>query len=260
MYFLILFGVIYTIIYYKSSNEKTKKTFTIPILQLNIKELLKIPQKTDLVNYLNGISKIIDRMYIINKTHQPKTINIEKRIKPIFFYHKFNLAKLLYEKDLVDNIKAIELDMEIHRDQIEHLIKRIPSNTPFLVDKKYSPYFWILSDYDYERMDFRVKKYIQEDNFNLIKDDFDEFISQKNIRMRFNVLLQTHAKKYGLENLVYDEKVIKFNDFCFEFLQKRFDETQTLIRNKKNEIRNLQKEKSKRKFELESLKKLNLDF
>mmetsp|Transcript_2480 Transcript_2480/g.9337 ORF Transcript_2480/g.9337 Transcript_2480/m.9337 type:complete len:429 (-) Transcript_2480:1632-2918(-) len=64
-------------------------------------------------------------------------------IKPFLFFHKFNLAKQLYQRDLSDSMHYVQIKQRVLERQVEMLFERVANFVPFRQTPKYAPLYWI---------------------------------------------------------------------------------------------------------------------
>jgi len=229
--------------------NKGTKTFHFPLPIFN---LIEINSNQDKINHLNKIAETLDFLYknYLKNRKISKIDNLMIRLKPIFLFQKFEFAKELYLVDLKETFEAIELELQIKKDQIEQILKRIPLSNPFLSDRKYSPYYWILTTNEYQ-----IFRSSYSDYLNLTQ--LDEYISRRHIRLRYFTLLENFKNKIKIK-LDDDETRDLFSDWCFQILSNRTREGQLMIQGLRKEMKLLQKEKSKIIFQINKLKKLRL--
>jgi hypothetical protein len=229
--------------------NKGQKSFFFPIPILN---LIQMNSSQDKVNHLNKIAETLDFMYknFLKNRKISKIENLLQRLKPIFLFQKFEFSKELYLMDLKDSLDGLDLEIQIKKDQIEQIMKRIPLSSPFLTDRKYSPYFWILTTDEYQ-----IFRSTFSDYLNL--SQLDEYLTRRHVRLRYFTLLENFKNKVKI-NLDHDEMRDLFADWCHQILSTRSREGSLMIQQIRKEIRNFQRERSKITFQMNKLKKLKL--
>ncbi|KAG2393684.1 hypothetical protein C9374_007215 [Naegleria lovaniensis] len=85
--------------------------------------------------------------------------SLQKRMYPIVFRNKFNLAKDLLLRDLYDSIEKCQLKTEMYRQQVKAISRFIPPSF-FLNDPSFAPYYWVLTDIDYKLMPPFLRHYV----------------------------------------------------------------------------------------------------
>jgi hypothetical protein len=229
--------------------NKGQKTFHFPIPVLN---LIQMNSSQDKVNHLNKIAETLDFMYknFLKNRKISKIENLLQRLKPIFLFQKFEFSKELYLNDLKDSLESLDLEIQIKKEQIEQIMKRIPLSSPFLTDRKYSPYYWILTTDEYQ-----IFRSTFSDYMNL--SQLDEYVTRRHVRLRYFTLLENFKNKVKI-NLDHDEMNELFADWCHQILSTRSREGSLMIQQLRKEIRNFQRERSKISFQMNKLKKLKL--
>ncbi|KAL9649011.1 hypothetical protein ABK040_008389 [Willaertia magna] len=173
------------------------------------------------VDYLNQIAKQIDflhKNYIhyMNKVSTTSTANtnlndpnqsslsskttFQKRILPIMIKQKFQLGKTLLLRDLRDGIESTQLKIEMYRQQVKQLFKRIPPEF-FILNQKFSPYYWILTDFDYKIMPPFLRNFILFTNTTNTNTLMDPLV---NSTMGYNTLGNPYQfSSFGLNGNSY---------------------------------------------------------
>lgn len=64
-------------------------------------------------------------------------------VKPFLFYHKFQLARHLYLRDLKDAIQSMDIRQRIVEKQVERLYERVANYFPYRQTPRYAPLYWI---------------------------------------------------------------------------------------------------------------------
>jgi hypothetical protein len=128
-----------------------------------------------------------------------------------------------------------------------------------------------------------LREGVSEERFRHVERDFVAWTNLRDVRERLNVLLQRfieiQALKYKqkepanllnkYESLAYhvdvsklekDEQMEYLSDWCFEHLRIRLHEGQKMVEKIRKDIRKIQREKSKRSFEWNKLKRLKLEY
>jgi hypothetical protein len=226
--------------YWRSGSEKG---FYVPVPTL---DELGFVDHNDQVQHLNKIAKTIDYLYRnFMRNRSPQMETLLKRIRPIFFEIKFEFAKRLYLADLQDAMTAVQLEIQIRRDQIQQIIKRIPPHQPFIAEKKYAPYFWILTEKETLYFLNRSSTYYSE---SLSLQELDDYIRTNSIRMRYQTLTSHFLSKIGkkIDPSVQDKL---FTEWCHAILEKRYTQGQEMINAVRGELKMLQREKSRFTFQ-----------
>lgn len=247
-----IFFIFSTILLYFWNNGPTKR-FYLPIPKIHMVDFVT---QDDKVSYLNKIAKTIDYMYknFLKNRHTSKIDTLIKRIKPILIFQKFEFAKRLYIEDLQDYITAADIEIQIRRDQIQQILKRVPPYEPFVSEKSFSPYYWVLTDSEISYFLNRTTTYYSE---SISLDEMRQYINQPSIQIRYNTLLKRFLETKNMKLHPSDEKV-QFSEWCNSILQQRTTEAQNMIQNVRKELKTFQRDRSKFSFQLNQIQRLKL--
>lgn len=247
-----LFFIFSTFLLYFWKNGPTK-SFYLPIPKIHMVDFVT---EDDKIAYLNKIAKTIDYMYknFLRNRHNSKIDMLIKRIKPILMFQKFEFAKKIYIQDLQDYITAADIEIQIRRDQIQQILKRIPPYEPFVSDKSFSPYYWVLTDSEISYFLNRTSTYYSE---SISLEEMKQYIKQPSIQIRYQTLLKRFLEIKNLKLHSSDEN-LQFSEWCNNILQQRTTEGQNLIQQVRKELRTFQRDRSKYSFQLNQISRLKL--